>query len=145
MLNISTVTCHIENEEILYIRWEDYDPFMKFNFEMYFFNLIEKINSSGIKKMVLDCSGRMHDPSEKDFKEIYELFLSGVSSTGLEKMARISPPAAPSNIRFDQYLEEMTTSLELGFQLQNFKQVDQALAWLREENIHIRNKQEKPV
>ena len=74
MLNISTVTCKIENEEILYIRWEDYDPFMKFNFEMYFFDIIEKINRSNIKKLILDCSRRKHDPSERDYKRYLRAF-----------------------------------------------------------------------
>ena len=143
MLNISTVTCQLENEEILYVRWEYYGPFMKFNFEMYFFGLIEKVNRLKIKKMILDCSRRKHDPSEKDFKEIFELLLSGLSSTGLEKMARICPPATPSNAKFNQYLHEITTYLDLKFQLGNFNSTELALNWLREKNYELQNKQQK--
>ena len=145
MLNISTVTCKIENEEILYIRWEDYDPFMKFNFEMYFFELIEKINRLNIKKLVLDCSSRKHDPSEKDYKDIYELLLSGLSSTNLEKMARIRPVASATNIRFDQYLGEIKSNLNLNFELGCFDNAESAFSWLQQESIPIRNNVKKTV
>ena len=140
MLNISTVTCHIENEEILYIKWEDYDPFMKFNFEMYFFNIIEKIHRLGIRKLILDCSCRKHDPSEKDFKEIYELFLSGLSSTHLEKMARIRPVASFTNVRFDKFMGEIKSNLNLTFELGCFDNVEAAFNWLQKENFHLQNK-----
>jgi hypothetical protein len=139
MLDISTVTCHVENEEILYIRWEDYDPFMKFNFEMYFFNLIAKINRLGIKKLILDCSERKHDPSEKDFKDIYELFLSGLSSTNLEKMARVRPRKSPTNSRFDKLLEQTKSNLNLTFEMGCFNDVDSAFAWLRKESLILGN------
>ena len=138
MLNISTVTCHIGKEEILYVTWVDYDPFMKFNFEMYFFELIEHINQSGIRKLILDCSCRKKDPSEHDFKEIYALFLSGLNTTGLKKMARIRPVALTTNANFDGYLEEIRANLNLSFELCSFNSVDEAFAWLREENYQFR-------
>lgn len=143
MLTISTVTCHIDNEEILYISWVDYDPFMKFNFEMYFFNLIEKIDRLGIKKLILDCSDRKHDPSEKDFKDIYVLFLSGLTSTNLEKMARIRPGTSPNNPRYDKFLEETKSNLNLTFEMGCFNSVEAAFAWLRKENVHLRNNSKK--
>ena len=143
MLSISNITCQIGNEEIVYIRWEDYDPFVKSNFEMYFFSIIGKLNRLGTKKLVLDCSGRKHDPSEKDFKEIFELFLSGLSSTHLEKMARICPPPTAKNAGFISCLEKMMTYLELGFQLRNFKNTELAFAWLREPDYHFLNNQRK--
>ena len=142
MLKISTITCQLENEEILYIRWEDYDPFMKFNFEMYFFNLIEQINKQGIRKLILDCSARKHDPSERDFKEIYELFLSGLNTTGLQKMARIRPAALFTNANFDAYLDEITVNLNLGFQLCNFSNQESAFIWLSQGSMTYMNHQQ---
>lgn len=134
MLNISTVTCHLGQEKILYVSWVDYDPFMKFNFEMYFFDLIERVNQAGVRKLILDCSGRRKDPSEPDFKEIYELFLSGLNSTELERMARIRPVALQSNANFDAYLADITVNLRLRFDLRNFDSAAAAFAWLREED-----------
>lgn len=143
MLNISTVTCQLGNEEILYIRWEDYDPFMKFNFEMYFFKLIAKIDRLGVKNLILDCSKRKHDPSEKDFKDIYELLLSGLTSTHLEKMARIRPNASPTNARFDKFLDETKSNLDLTFEMSCFNTVEAAFNWLQKESILQQNNSKK--
>ncbi len=133
MLNINSVTCQIGNEEILYISWHDYDPFMKVNFELYFFGLIEEITRYGIKKLILDVSCRRHDPSETEFKEIISLFLSGLSATELQKMARISPATNATNANFTQILEEMKEDLALGFELCSFMDRETASAWLQKE------------
>ena len=110
---------------------------------MYFFNLITKINRSGIKKLILDCSHRKHDLSEKDFKDIYELFLSGLSSTNLEKMARIRPGNSQANASFDKLLEDTKGNLNLSFELGCFNNVDSAFAWLRQENLILGNNSNK--
>jgi hypothetical protein len=135
MLKVETIFTQPENEKILVVSWFDYDPFMKLHFERYFFNIIELINRSDIKKLVLDCSCRRHNPTPADFKEIFELFLSGLSTTKLEKLARICPPDLVFSSKYNQLLKQMVYELDLTFELRSFKNTKEAFNWINEENV----------
>ena len=134
MLKVETIYTQPEDDKILVVSWFDYDPFMKLHFERYFFNIIDLINRKEIKKLVLDCSCRRHNPSVSDFKEIFELFLSGLSTTRLEKMARICPPDLVASTNYNRLLERMIDELDLTFELRNFKHAQDAFCWVKEEN-----------
>src|SRR5687768_1592661 len=113
MLHIDQISCHLNHDKILYVSWLDYDPFMKFSFEQYFFNLIESIEKKDIKKLILDCSFRRHHPSDHDFIDIFEMFLGGLSATHLEKMARIMPEVPQTSAKFNYLLQNLITELDL--------------------------------
>lgn len=134
MLKIETLNTQLENEKTLVVSWFDYDPFMKLHFERYFFNIIEQINKNDIKKLVLDCSCRRVNPTAADFKEIYELFLSGLATTRLEKMARVCPPDPITSAKYNKLLEKLMEDLDAGFELQNFKSPKEAFNWIKTEN-----------
>ena len=134
MLTIDTVTCQVNNEKILYVSWKDYDPFMKLHFEAYFFSIIDRLRQENIKKLILDCSCRRHHPSATDFKEIFELFLSGLSTSNLQKMARICPQDPKVSLKLGGLLENIKEELDLDFELQNFKTPEAAQSWLVAEN-----------
>lgn len=135
MLTIETVTFQETNEQVLLVSWIDYDPFMKLNFEKYFFSIIEQLNNRNIKKLVLDCSCRRHHPSETDFKAIFELFLSGLCTTRLEKMARVCPQNPEVSRKLNGLLENMKEEMDLSFELHNFKTLETAINWLREKAV----------
>jgi hypothetical protein len=143
MFNIKILHFPQENDDILYVNWIDYDPFMKFNFEMYFFSIIETISKNNIKKIVLDASSRKYDPSDKDFKAIFELFLSGLSATNLQKMARISAPNPAIWAKFNKMLDQIADNLNLNFQVRNFNNEEEAMAWLKEENYSFKSNIQK--
>ena len=135
MLKLETIIAQPENEPMLVVSWFDYDPFMRLSFETYFFNIIEHINQFDVKKLVLDCSFRRHSPSEDDFREIFELFFSGLSATKLEKLARICPPDPVKSLKYNRLLERIKDELNLRFELRNFKNKESAFSWIKEQEL----------
>src|SRR5688572_7485145 len=133
MLNVDSIKCQLKNEEILYISWLDYDPFMKYHFEGFFMGIIDQIKKLKIKKLVMDPSRRRHDPPDADFKEIFELFFSGLSDTEVKMIARVSSKDLVTDAKLLGYLNEIKDDLRLKFTMQNFKDVEAALHWLSQE------------
>ena len=136
MLHIEELPIRKNVPDILLIKWLDYDPFMKHNFESDFFRIIDQVKQKGIENIVLDSSHRRHDPSDKDYIEIFELFFSGLSDTGLKKFARICSPHKEINLRFQKYLNDIKEDLKVPFEVKNFNEQEDAMQWLEMDSDH---------
>lgn len=130
MLKVKAVVSRDTNPDSIYIAWEEYQPFMKLNMEYQLFKIVDQVKSLGIKNLLFDPSCRQCLPSEDNFKAFYELFLSALADTGLEKFARISIADPSSEARFQKLINEIKEVLKVKFELRYFTDLEAARKWL---------------
>src|SRR5688572_199230 len=130
MFKVKAVLSQNSDPDCMYVSWVEYQPFMKLNMEYHLFDIIARVKSLHIKNLVLDPSSRQFIPSDENFKAFYELFLSALSDTELEKFARISIHNPAIESRFQQYLKEIKENLKVKFELRNFTDLEEAKKWL---------------
>ena len=130
MLKIETLFNREGQPDTLYINWLEYQPFMKLDMEENLFGIIDQVRSMGIKNLIFDPSCRQTDPSDEHLIAFFELFLSGLAQTNLEKFARVSISDDEREARFRKYINDIKENLKVRFELRHFANPAEAHKWL---------------
>jgi len=115
---------------VLYARWPDNSPIMVQYFEESFEAVLWAIHTYDIKYFLLDSSRNRNTLSLEHYLHIFTLLFSGLSQTPLQKMARLKSSFEGIEGKYRHYNQEIIDGIGIRFQVANFEQREDAMAWL---------------
>lgn len=89
------------------------------------------IRNYDLKKVLLDIRSGVPGVSDQQYKELVEHFLSSLSSTRLEKIARLVPENPAREYLIKKSAREMREKLDTPFEDRSFTNKQEAIAWLQ--------------
>ena len=128
-----------EENQILYINMPVYNPTIMQKFEEPFTFLIDRISELKIKKLLLNTSQIISRPAPNDYRNILGYFYSGLTQSGLEKMARIQRDSHDYEQTYGKLNQELREAMALSFEFRNFPDRESAESWLLEETMAFQN------
>ncbi|MFC5271992.1 hypothetical protein [Adhaeribacter terreus] len=117
---------------ILYAKWPEFGPYTIQHLEEPFSEIISTLIRCNASKFIIDASHCIINHSDAGFREMMELFVSGLAQTPLRKLARVKRPDSVYANLFDNFFQEISTAMEVDITFKNFATKEEALAWLEE-------------
>ena len=90
-----------------------------------------------IKKLLLDLRYGLRGLTESQYRELTNEFLQQLSTTRLEKIARILPDNPAREYLVEHYAEVLRQDITVNFEDQSFSNTAEAVAWLLEDQTPL--------
>ncbi|QCR21574.1 hypothetical protein C1N53_03900 [Pontibacter sp. SGAir0037] len=114
--------------EVLYPDLHDYlMPEIKHSIN----TLVDTVKNYDIKKILLDSSRTIISVGQQESREIASYLASGLAASRLQKLARLQSASSTIEAISDSNVQYIRQAGLLPFDIQNFNNKTEAIAWLR--------------
>ncbi|MBJ6118216.1 hypothetical protein JAO76_08440 [Pontibacter sp. BT310] len=118
--------------DIIEVAYPDLHTYLLAEIKYTIDQMVDIIKSYDIKKLLLDSSKTRISVSEEESREISTYLARGLATTRIQKVARLQSPSQSVEKLAINNIKTLEQSKVMPFQLINFSDKTEAIAWLKE-------------